>query len=175
MRESYKRLVKTWIRFVLWPRILTPKRFISYCDWRIRLHRFANPDSRVRSLKIRIVDSFHDLNFQIFDLFSQIQWILTNPHESWQILSTIAQNESLRIQAGGLANPDLRIQTLQIRIADLFRRPFFKRFVSWVRFVELFSKIFILLIRFVRPKISNNSISFISEGFVYDSRILNIL
>ena len=64
----------------------------------------------------------------------------TNPHESWQILSTIARNKSLQIQAGGLANPDSRIQTLRIRIVDSFRRPVFQRFVSWIRFVGRFSK-----------------------------------
>ncbi len=64
----------------------------------------------------------------------------TNPHESWWILSTIAQNESLRIQAGGIANPDSRIRTLKICIADWFCRPVFQRFVLWIRFVGLFSK-----------------------------------
>ncbi len=29
--------------------------------------------------------------------------VFTNPHKSWRILSTIAQNESLGIQAGGFA------------------------------------------------------------------------
>jgi hypothetical protein len=79
----------------------------------------------------------------------------TNPHESWRILSTIAQNESLQIQAGGLANPNLTdsycgfvSQTFfqKIRIMDLIRRTFFQRFVSWIQFV--------------RPKISNYSIHF---------------
>jgi hypothetical protein len=134
MRELYKRFVKTWIRFVSYSQIL--------------LHRFANPDLRVRFLKIRIVDSC-DLNFQRFDLFSRIQ----------RILSTIAQNKSLRIQAGRFANPDLRIRTLKICIADLIRRAFFKRFVSWIRFV--------------RSKIPNYSIRFVLEGFVYESRILS--
>ncbi len=64
----------------------------------------------------------------------------TNPHESWQILSTIAWNESLRIQAGRFANPDLQIQTLKICIVDSFHRPVFQRFVLWICFVGLFSK-----------------------------------
>jgi hypothetical protein len=106
------------------------------------------PRQIVRFLKIRIVDSC-DLNFQRFDLFSRIQ----------RILSTIAQNKSLRIQAGGFANPDSRIRTLKIRIPDLIRRAFFKRFVSWLRFV--------------RSKNPNYSIRFVSEGFVYESRILS--
>ena len=64
----------------------------------------------------------------------------TNPHESWRILSTIARNESLRIQAGGFANPDSRIRTLRIRFVDSFRRHVFERFVSWIRFVDSFLK-----------------------------------
>jgi hypothetical protein len=94
--------------------------------------------------------------FSKIRLFSRIQ----------QILSTIAQNESLKIQICKskslrfrLANPDSRVQTLRISIADLIRRPFFIRFVSWIWFI--------------RPKISNYSICFDSEGLVYESRILN--
>ncbi len=52
----------------------------------------------------------------------------------------MARNESLRIQAGRFANPDLRIRTLKIRFVDSFRRHVFERFVSWIRFVGLFSK-----------------------------------
>ncbi len=122
------------IRFVLW--------------WRIQAGGLANPDSRIQTLRIRIADSFRRPVFERFGLFSRIQ----------RILSTIAQNESLRIQAGGLVNPDSRIWTLRICIADLFCRPVFERFVSWIRFV--------------RPNISKDSIHFISEGFVYESRIL---
>ncbi len=155
MRESYKRFVKTWICFanpwicfVSWPRILTPKRFVLYCDWRIWLHRFEYPDSQVRSLKIQIVDSISDLNFQRFDLFSRIQQILTNPDK----FSTIAQNKSLQIQAGRLANPDSRIQTLKVCFADSICRAFFKRFILWIWLV--------------RPKISNYSICYQWSGFL---------
>ena len=51
------------------------KRFDLYCDWRIQLHRFANLDLRVRSLKIRIrgLVSWH--TFQRFGLLTWIQWI----------------------------------------------------------------------------------------------------
>jgi hypothetical protein len=48
----------------------------------------------------------------------------------------------------------------KIRFVDLFRDTIFVRFVSWIRFV--------------RPKISKDSIRFVSEGFVYESRILSI-
>jgi hypothetical protein len=147
MRESYKGFVKTWIRFanpwictVSWLQILTPKRFVSYHSHKSWLHRFANPDLWVRFLKIRIVDSFRDLNFQRFELFSRIQQILTNPDESWRILSTMAQNESLRIHTSGFANPDLQIQTLKIRFVDSFRRLHHKLPVSWFGFVEILFK-----------------------------------
>ncbi len=61
----------------------------------------------------------------------------TNPHEAWWILSTIAQNESLQIQAG--------------KFADLICRAFFKRFVSWILFVR--SKIPNYSMRFGRIRI----------------------
>ncbi len=48
---------------------------------------------------------------------------------------------------------------LKIRFVDSIRRPVFKRFISWIRFV--------------RPKISKYSIDFDLEGFVYESRKLN--
>jgi hypothetical protein len=106
--------------------------------------------SRILTLK----DSFQIVNhkssqFSKICLFLRIQ----------QILSTIAQKESLKIQICkslrlGLANPDLWIQTLKICIADLIRRPFFERFL--------------------RPKISNYLNCFDSEGFVYNSCILRI-
>ena len=125
MRDSYKRFVKTWIRFAN-PWI----RFVScHESW---LHRFANPDSQIRTLKIRIVDSFRDLNFQRFDLFSRIQRILTNPYESLVLYHETNPYESR------LA--DSRIRTLKIRFVDSFRRHVFGRFVSWIRFVGLFSK-----------------------------------
>jgi hypothetical protein len=67
--------------------------------------------------------------FVLWPELSKIWPVFTNPmnpHESWWILSTIAQNESLQIQAGGFANPDSRIQTLKICIADSIRRAFSK-------------------------------------------------
>jgi hypothetical protein len=68
MRESYKRFVKTWIRTVSWPRILTPKRFDSY------------PTIWILTLKdlFRIV-SHKSSQFSKIHLFLWIQWILTNP------------------------------------------------------------------------------------------------
>ena len=47
----------------------------------------------------------------------------------------------------------------KICFVDSIRTTVFKRFVSWIRFV--------------RPKISKDSIRFVSEGFVYESRILS--
>jgi hypothetical protein len=64
--------------------------------------------------------------------------------------SRFANPESSQIQAGGLVNPDLRVRTVKICIADLIHRPFFKILVSWIQFV--------------RPTISNYSIHFVLEG-----------
>jgi hypothetical protein len=68
---------------------------------------------------------------------------------------------------------DSQIRNLKIRITDLIHRAFFKVFVSWIQFIELFSERFVSWIQFVRPKISKDSIRFDLEGFVFDSRILN--
>jgi hypothetical protein len=130
MWELYKRFVK----HVSWAQILTPKRFVLFCDWWIRLHRswFASPNLK---------DSDSWIWFVTW--IPKIQPVFmnpTNPHESWWILSTIAWNESLRIQAGGLANLDLQIQTLKICIADSIRRTFFKRLLLWIQYIDLFSK-----------------------------------
>ncbi len=68
-----------------------------------------------------------------------------------------------------------------IRFVTQFSKDLFRGFVSWrnfqkIHFVDSFCdaifKRFISWIRFVRPKISNYSICFVSEGFVYKSRIL---
>jgi len=89
MWESYKRFVKTWIRFanpwirtVSWVQILTSKRFDSYLTIRI-------PDSyRIVVHKSGLGNIFFVSYIRIkpifkrFDLFSRIQRILTNPHES---------------------------------------------------------------------------------------------
>ena len=79
-------------------------------------------------------DSFQIVNhessqFSKICLFLRIQ----------QILSTIAQNESLKIEIR-------ESESLKIRIVDLFRGFVFERFVSWIRFVQ--------------TKISNYSIRF---------------
>jgi hypothetical protein len=144
MRESYKRFVKTWIRFanpwirtVSWVRILTSKRFDSYLtiripdSYRIVVHESGHGKIRIVSY-IRIQPIF-----KRFDLFSRI---LTNPHESSRILEhrrTLNKYESIRIPYFGFANP-YSIQ--KIRIVDLFCRPGFIRFISWIRFVYPFSK-----------------------------------
>ncbi len=139
MRESYKRFVKTWIRFANpWIRIVVTNadsKKISFVSW------LTNPTSQFCESRFAS-PILKDLNhgFVLWPELPKIRPVFTNPHKSWRILSTIAPNESLRIQAGGLANLDLRIRTLRIRIENLIRRPFFKRFVSWIRFVGLFSK-----------------------------------
>ncbi len=139
MQESYKRFVKTWIRFanpwirtVSWVRILTSKRFDSYLtiripdSYRIVVHESGHG-------KIRIVHT-NPANFQ------KIWPVFTNPHESSRILvhrRTLNKYESIRILYFGFANP-YGIQ--KIRIVDSFRRTGFIRFVSWICFVYLFSK-----------------------------------
>ena len=125
MRESLKRFVQTWICFIWWSRILTTKRFVSFCDWRTDFI-----DSQIWFLNSNCgLDSWLELP-KIRPVFTNP----TNPHESWRILSTIAQNESLQIQAGRLVNPDSQIRTLKICIVDSFHRPVFQRF-------DLFSQI----------------------------------
>jgi hypothetical protein len=89
----------------------------------------------------------------------------TNPCESSQILSTIAQKESLKIQickSWILSNPDLRTREFGFgspNLKDLYcgfdSWPFFKRFVLWIQFA--------------RPKISTYSIHINLEGLEYKS------
>ncbi len=151
MRELYKRFVKTWIRFVnpwihfvnpriwfvSWSQILTPKRFISFRDWRIQLHRFANNDSQVQSLKIQFVDSICRLIFKRFNLFSGIQWILTNHDESLVHRRTLNKPKSMQILGFRFANPYC---FQKICFMDSFCPTVFKRFVLWIWFVDLFLK-----------------------------------
>ncbi len=137
MRESYKRFVKTCICFISWSWILTPKRLVSFRDWQIRLQRFTNPDLRVLSLKIRFVDSFHRLIFKRFDLFSRIQQILMNLDKSFLHRRTLNKPKSIWILGFGFTN---QYCFQKICFMDSFCRPFFERYVLWIRFVDLFSK-----------------------------------
>jgi hypothetical protein len=109
--------------------------------------------------KIRFVDSFRDTIFQRFDESNE-------SHESLRILSTIGQTNPSESFGFGFANPldsDSRILWFskdsfrgfvswhnfqKIRFVDSFRDTTFKRFVSWIRFV--------------RSKIPNYSIRFVS-------------
>ncbi len=177
MRESYKRFVKTWIRFanpwirfVLQSRILTPKRFVSGSTKRILHEDSFCFDSLPKFSNTRIVDLFRRQFLTRFGLFSRIQRI----QQIQQILTNLYYIDVLRIHT----NPGVRIREYlrcskdsfcgfvssygvqKIRFVDSFRTTVFKRFVSWIRFV--------------RPKISKDSIRFVLEGFVYKSRILII-
>ncbi len=147
LRDSYKRFVKTWIRFanpwirtVSW--IMNPdlKRFVSYRG------------SRILTLKdsFQIV-SHESSQFSKIRPFLRIQRILTNP----QYYRFTNPYESLGF---GFAN---LYGVQKIRFVDSFRTTVFKRFVSWIRFVNIF--------------FPNYSIRFVSEGFVYESRILTFL
>jgi hypothetical protein len=82
--------------------------------------------------------------------FQNIRSVFTNPtnfHKSLQIFSTIAQNESLKIQIRGLANPDLQVPTFKIHFVDSFGTFIFQ----------------------------NYTFRFDSEGFVYKSCILTCM
>ncbi len=158
MRELYKIFVKTWIRFVSWSRILTPKRFD--CALRNESGFISYRGSRILNV------------FKRFNLFSRIQRILTSPDESLVHRRTLNKPESIRILGFRFANP---YWFQKICFADLFRRPVFERFVSWIRFVDLFLKDSFCGFILWKQKISNFSIRFVLEGFVYESRILKIL
>ncbi len=107
------------VRFVSWSRILD-------------LYRIVDHESS-HFQKIRFADLFRDAIFKRFDESNK-------SYKSSRILSTMAQNESLRIHAGGFANPDSQIRTLKIRFVDSFRRLHHKLPVSWFGFVEIFFK-----------------------------------
>jgi hypothetical protein len=159
--------------------VITNPGFVSYRGSRIQpfsKDSFCGFVSWRNFQKIRFADSFCDAIFKIFDESDK-------SYESSQILSTI----DLRIHT----NPvllDSRIPTvfkrfvLWIRFVLRCWKDSFCGFVSWrnfqkICFVDLFRdaivKRFVSWIRFVRPKISKDSICFVSEGFVYESRILS--
>jgi hypothetical protein len=81
-------------------------------------------------------------------------FVLYRGHKSW------LQKDSFRFVIDESDFIDSRVQSLKIRFVDSICRPVFKRFFLWIRFV--------------RSKIPNYSIRFVSEGFLYDSRILTI-
>ena len=140
MRESYKRFVKTWIRTVSWPWILDSYRIVDHESWLLKI-RF---DSLVTN----------PVNFQRFACFYE-------SNESLRILSTIARNESLkieireseslrilkiRIRKSGFVNPNLKdsyrgfvswIRFWKIRFVDSFRENFFSKLLDSFRFVRI--------------------------------------
>ncbi len=145
MRDSYKRFVKTWIRFAnpwivlyrsheSWLQkdsfcfVIDESGFVSYRGSQI-LHVFKRFVSWIRFV----------------DWFSKDSTCFHESYESLRILSTIARNESESLRFG-FANPDSWLRTLKIRIVDSFCGFVFERFVSWIRFVQ--------------TKISNYSIRF---------------
>ncbi len=92
----------------------------------------TNPDS------FRIVDLFCRLIFKRFDLFSQIQWILTNPDKSLVHRRTLNKPKSSQILGFGFANP---YWFQKICFVNWFRRPFlkdlFRGLVSWICFWKI--------------------------------------
>ncbi len=129
MRDSYKRFVKTWIRFanpwirtISWLRILTSKRFVSCLTKRILdLYRIVDHESWLSKIRFESLVT-NPVNFQRFACF----------YKSLQILSTIARNESFKIEI----RKSESLQILKISIVDLFHGFVFERFVSWIRFVQ---------------------------------------
>ena len=125
MQDSYKRSVKTWIRTVSW--ITNPdfKRFFSFRDWRIRIcfvSWITNPSC---FQKIRFVDLFCRLIFKRFACFLQI-------------LSTIARNESLKIEIR--ESESLWILKIRIRKSGFVTpnlKDSYRGFVSWIRFWKI--------------------------------------
>ncbi len=84
--EVFKRFVKTWICFanpwictISWPQILTPKRF-NLCLTKQILDLYHVVDHKSRHKKIHFESWItNPANFEIFNLFSRIQQIFTNP------------------------------------------------------------------------------------------------
>jgi hypothetical protein len=109
-------------------------------------------------------DSFRRQFLTRFGLFSQIQRILTNLYyiDVLRIHTNLGVRirEYLRCSKDSFCGFVLYYGVQKIRFVDSFCTTVFKRFVSWIRFV--------------RPKISKDTIRFVSEGFVYESRILNL-
>ncbi len=147
MRDSYKRFVKTWISFanpwirtVSWLQILTPKRFDSYPTiWILDSYRIVDHESWLLKIRFKSLVT-NAVNFQRFACFYE-------SNKSLWILSTIARNESLKIEIWKskslrilklrIRESGLQIRTLKICIVDLIRRSVFERFVSWIRFLRL--------------------------------------
>ena len=157
MRESFKRFVQTWICFISWSRIMTPKRFVSFCDWQIRLQRFANPILKFK-LWIRFV-TWTSKDSTCFHESNKSSWILTNP---WYY----STKRILTNPGWQTCNPDSQIRTLKICFADSIRRAFFQKICFADSICRTFSKRFVSWIRFVRPKFLKDSIHFDSEEFV---------
>jgi hypothetical protein len=93
-----------------------------------------------------------------------------NPNESLVHRRTLNKPESIPILGFGSVNP---YGVQKICFVDSFCLTVFKRFVSWIRFVGLFSKDW-----FSFHKIKNSKLldlfcfGRICKNFVYDSRIL---
>ncbi len=138
LRDSYKRYVKTWIRFanpwirtVLW--ITNPdfKRFVSFRDWRIRIRFVSWITNPSCFQKIRFVDLFRRLIFKRLACFYE-------SYESLRILSTIAQNESLKIKIR--ESESLRILKIRIRESGFVTtnlKDLYRGFISWIHFWKI--------------------------------------
>ena len=80
--RTWIRFANPWIRTVSWVWILTSKRFDSYLTIQIPdLHRIVVHESGLGKIHFILYIRIQPI-FKRFDLFSRIQRILTNPHES---------------------------------------------------------------------------------------------
>jgi hypothetical protein len=106
-------------------------------DWRIRIRFVSCITNPSCFQKIRFVDSFRRLIFKRFACFYE-------SYESLRILSTMARNESLKLEIR--ESESLRILKIRIResgfvtpnLKDSYCGFVFERFVSWIRFVKIF-------------------------------------
>ncbi len=126
MRESYKRFVNPWIRFIS-IRQFSKDSIRGFVSW---------PSFQ----KICFVDLFRDTIFQRIDESNE-------SHESLQILSTIGQTNPSESFGFGFANP-LVFKRFVSWIGFVLRcsKDSFRGFVSWhnfqkIRFVDSFCKI----------------------------------
>ncbi len=146
LRESYQRFVKTWISFAN-PWI----RFVS--SLRCSKDSFRGFVSDTCFQKVRFVDSLRSTVFKGFDLFLRIQQILPKRNKSLLHKRTLKNLWCSKDSFRGFVSSTV-----------------FKRFVLWIRFGHLFSNY--PFRGFISGKKSQKgSIRFVSEGFVYESRI----
>jgi hypothetical protein len=133
MRESYKRFVKTWIRFAN-PWI----RFVSW-SWILDSYRIVDHKSWLKKIRFESLVT-NPVNFQRFACFYESY----ESYESLQILSSIAQNKSLKIEiCKSKSLQILKLWTRESGFANPNLKDLYRGFISWIcfwkiRFVDSF-------------------------------------